>query len=319
MSTFTTASTPALIRANLWDTQIKEVFRDELMGTRYVNMLTNFPDGDTFNIPSIGQAEVFNYAEGQAIPYSDMSTGNFTFSITEYKGSAHAITNKMKQDSYQSQQLIARFLPEQSRALMSAMEQDILAAPVAGQTLASTNTINGAYHRFIGTGTNETIQFQDFARASFALRKANVPMRNLVAIVDPSVAYKLGTQTNVLNGLTTQPKWQSIITEGYLTGMTFVCHVYGFDVYTSEFLKVNTASETINGVTAAAGVNNLFFSADSTALPIVGAVRQAPTVEHSYNKDMQRDEYLTICRYGFKLYRPENMVIVVTDTDQVYV
>ena len=318
MAGFQTASTPALIRSNLWDTQIKEIFRDELMGTRYVNMLSGFPDGETFNIPSIGQAEVFDYAEGAAIQYSDMSTGNFTFTITDYKGSAQYITNKMKQDSFQSATLISRFVPEQSNALMRAMEEDILAAPVAGQTAANTNTINGAYHRFIGSGTNETIAIEDFAKASYALRKANVPMRNLVAIVDPSVAHTLGTTANVMSLITPNPKWQPIVSEGYMTGMSFVANVYGFDVYTSEYLKVNTTSEAISGVTAAAGVNNLFFSADSMALPIVGAIRQAPTVEYSYNKDYQRDEYLTICRYGFKLFRPENMVIVVTDTDQVY-
>ena len=64
-------------------------------------------------------------------------------------------------------------------------------------------------------------------------------------------------------------------------------------------------------------MNNLFFSAASDVLPIVGAIRQAPKVDSSYNKDAQREEYVTTCRYAFKLYRPENMVVVVTDTDQV--
>ena len=42
-----------------------------------------------------------------------------------------------------------------------------------------------------------------------------------------------------------------------------------------------------------------------------------PTVYSEFNKDLQQTEYLTICEYGFKLYRPENMVIVLTDTDVV--
>jgi hypothetical protein len=70
-------------------------------------------------------------------------------------------------------------------------------------------------------------------------------------------------------------------------------------------------------VTAAAGVNNLFFSAASDVLPFVGLIRQAPKVDSEYNKDWQRDEYVTTCRYAFKLFRPENLVVVVTDTDQV--
>ena len=35
-------------------------------------------------------------------------------------------------------------------------------------------------------------------------------------------------------------------------------------------------------------------------------------------KDRQRDEYVVTARYGFDLYRPESLVTVVTDTDQVY-
>ena len=94
-------------------------------------------------------------------------------------------------------------------------------------------------------------------------------------------------------------------------------NVYGFDVYTSQNIKANTGSETINSITAAAGVNNLFFSAASDVLPFVGLIRQPPKVDSEYNKDLQREEYVTTCRYGFKAYRPENIVVVVTDTDQV--
>ena len=97
----------------------------------------------------------------------------------------------------------------------------------------------------------------------------------------------------------------------------FVKNIYGFDVYVSQFLRPNTGSETISSVTSTAGVNNLFFSAAQDALPIVGAIRQAPKVDSEFNKDLQREEYVTTARYGFKLYRPENMVCVVTDTDQV--
>lgn len=61
-----------LSRANIWSSQLKTVLEDELMGMRYVRMLDGFPDGDTFNIPSIGQAEVANYTEGQAVKYNAM-------------------------------------------------------------------------------------------------------------------------------------------------------------------------------------------------------------------------------------------------------
>lgn len=308
-----------LSRANLWSTQLKTVLEDELMGTRYVKMLDGFPDGDTFNIPSIGQAEVSDYVEGQAVKYTAMDTGNFTFSITDYVQSGTYITEKMKQDSFYMSQLVADFVPSQSRAIMSALEESVMKcatpAVTGGQTTADSNTINGAKHRWVGSGTNETMTVEDFMKARFALKMANVPDTNLVAIVDPSVEFQLSTLPNIAN-MSFNPRWEGIVADGLVSGMNFVRNIYGFDVYTSQRLYQNTDSETIDGVAASAGKNNLFFS--TSVLPTVGAIRQAPKVDTDYNKDYQREEYVTTARWGFKLFRPEAICIVVTDTDQVY-
>jgi hypothetical protein len=49
----------------------------------------------------------------------------------------------------------------------------------------------------------------------------------------------------------------------------------------------------------------------------MGAMRQMPKVDGGYNYNKQREEYVTTARYGLKVYRPENLVCVLTDTDQV--
>ncbi len=243
--------------------------------------------------------------------------GNFTFTIDQYKSSATFITNQMKQDSFYMSKLVSSFVPKQNRAIQAAMETKILNVGPLAQTAANTNAINGAAHRWIGQGTNETLVPQDFAKALFALQMANVPMTGLVAIVDPSVEYALNTMTNIVN-VSNNPRWEGIISSGLSSGMRFIKNVYGFDVYTSMFLHKNTATENIGTPSTAVGAaNNLFFSAAPDAKPIVGAIRQSPKVDSEYNKDLQREEYVTTARYGFKLYRPENMVVVVTDVDQV--
>jgi hypothetical protein len=317
MSGFSVATNDHLIRSNIWSSQIKEVLEDELFAMKYVDMLTDFPDGETFNIPSIGQAEVADYVENAAVTYTGMDTGNFTFTITDYKSSATYITNKMKQDSYYMDRLVSSFVPKMNRALMKTLEVAALGVGPAGQTAADTNTINDARHRFVGGGVNEVMVPEDFAKALYALQKANVPQTDLIAIVDPSVEYSFNTMTNIVN-VSNNPRWEGIVSSGMSTGMRFVKNIYGFDVYTSQNLTVNSSSEAIDGVTAAAGVNNLFFSAASDVLPFVGSLRQPPKVDSEYNKDLQRDEYVTTMRFGMKLFRPENLVIVVTDTDQVY-
>jgi hypothetical protein len=314
MAGWSVATNEHLIRSNLWSARLKETLEDELIGTKYVDWITDFPDGDTINIPSIGQAEVKDYDEGQAIQYTAMDTGNFTFSIDQYKSSATYIYNKFKQDSMYMDKVVSSFVPKMQRALAVTMEQKLLSVGPDGQTASNLNTINGANHRWVASGTNEVMAVKDFALARYALQKANVPMTNLVAIVDPSVEYTLSTLTN-LTDLSYNKHWEGIVRDGASTGTRFLFNIFGFDVYVSHNLK--DANETINGRTTAAGKANLFFSAAGDILPYVGHVRQSPNVESEYNKDLQREEYVVTCRYGFKLYRPENLVVVLSDTDQV--
>lgn len=319
MSGFTTDTIDHLIRENLWSPNLKEVLLDELMGMRYVRMISDFPDGNTLNIPSIGQMEAQDYAEDQQITFTAMDTGNFTFTITEYLASGTYVTDKMRQDSYVMDQVVSSFVPKMSRALMTQVEHDVLDIGPNGQTASNSNTINDAKHRFIASGTNEVITLEDFAKARYALQKAYVPMTNLTAIVDPSVEIALSTQTNLVNLLSPNPRWAPIVNEGISTGMQFKFNIYGFDVYTSDHLQKLAASETIDGVTAAAGVCNIFFSAaPGDTLPFIGQVRQPPRVESKRNIDRQREEHVTTMRYGFGFYRPENFVCVISDTDQVY-
>jgi hypothetical protein len=323
MAGFMTTNTNFLFRTNIWSRQIKELLLDELNAMKFVRIISDFPDGFTINIPSIGEAETADFTEGQAIKYNAMDTGNFTFSFDQYKYSANAISEKFKRDSFYSADVIAAFVPRQHRSLMEAVETRILAQVQGpgGQTTGSTNIINLADHRWVGTGAGsggtQAISFQDFARAHYALTKANVPLTNLVAIVDPSVAYTLQTQTNIVSLLSPMPMWESVIKEGAVTGFKFRFNIYGFDIYVSNYLP-NIASETISSVALTNGVANYFFSAaGGDTMPWVGAFRQMPTVYSEFNKDLQQEEYLTISEYGFKLYRPENMVTILTATGVV--
>lgn len=324
MAGFTTTAPDFLIRGEIWSQQLKEQFEDSLQAVKYVDWLSGFPDGDQFTIPSVGQAEVSNYVEDTAVTYRAMDTGEFTFTITDYLQSGHYMTVKMQQDSMYAARVMASFVPKQHQAIMERLEADILGLAAGGasggQTASDPNAINGADHRWVGSGTNETMALRDFAKARYSLQKANVPMTNLVAIVDPSVGYAFDNITNLVN-VSNNPRWEGIITSGFVTGMHFIKNVYGFDVYVSNFLA--DANETITGTgesarTTAAGKANIFFSAlGGDWLPFKGAWRQQPKVDSKFNQDFQRDEYVTTARYGLKVYRPENLVVVLTDTDQI--
>ena len=309
----TTGNTNLLTRGEIWSGELKEILRDEMMAQKYVRMLEGFPDGDTFYIPSIGQAQVDDYAEDTQVPYRPLDTGQFTFSVDKYLSSATYVTKKAEQDTFYSEQLISRFVPEQERAIMAHFETTTLASAESGVSANSNEALDGVEHRW--SAAAGTISIEDFARARFALKRANVPDQALVAIVDPSVEYTINTISNLVN-VSNNPRYEGIVADGIATGMTFVKNIYGFDVYCSNYLADVTDSALPDrdnsnvDYSSDNGKANLFFSAAPTVTPFVGAWRQMPEVDYEYNKDLQRHEYVTTARYGVKLYRPENIVRV---------
>lgn len=320
----TTSNSTHLIRSEIWSSQLKDILEDTLDAQRWVDWLDEFPDGTTFTIPSIGQATVQDVVEDTDITYEALDTGEFQFTVNEYIASAHYMTKKLMHDSFYANRVMSEFVPKEARAIGEHIETSILksAGPDAnqggGQTTANANAINGHDHRFVGTGTNNIMRPEDFAKAALSLTKAHVPERNRIGIVDPTVAYHLETATNLVN-VSNNPHYEGIIETGLMSSMRFVRNIYGFDVYTSNYLNVRGAAETINSVTTTADqtVENLFFSADEMVLPIVGVMRQMPNVDSEFNKDKQREEYITTAYYDTKLYRPENMVVVLSDNAQV--
>jgi hypothetical protein len=323
--TMTTGQSTLLTRTNLWSSELKEALQDDLNATQWVDILTEFPDGTTFNIPSVGDPQTDDYVEDTAVTYRPLDTGNWTFTISEYLSSGTYITRQNEQDAFYMSQLVSSFVPKQRRAIMEHFEAECLKRP---ETVLKSGTDNNAYaingvsHRISGGDTSDTgiITVGDFAYARYALKKANVPMTNLVGIVDPSVEYTLNTLSNIAD-VSNNPRWEGIVADGIATGMRFVKNVYGFDIYTSNYLPTDVADTALvqrDGATTVAfdstnGVANYFFSAASDVLPWKAAWRQEPIVDAEWNKDYQRTEFVTTARYGVELFRPENMVSIVTD------
>lgn len=303
-----------LVRANLWSDQLKDILVDTLQGQQYVNWLTNFPDGTTFNIPSIGEIPMRNVNDENApVTYDSLATGNFTFTINKYVESATYITDKAKQESYVADQLIASFIPKMKRAIEENLESSIFALQ-SSQTVDNLNSINGASHRFVASGSSNTVlALADFARAKLALDKAMTSQRR-IAVIDPSQEYVLNTLSGI-TGITNNPMFEGIVTEGFVnstTGMRFSKNVYGFDVYVSNYLAT-PADTTINSISVpSTPIANVFLSVGADETPFKGAWRQAPRVEFERNKDLRRDEYVMNARYGLKLYRPESLVTIIS-------
>jgi hypothetical protein len=302
-----------LVRTELWSSELKDILEEQLMGTRYVRMLNGFPDGNQFNIPSVGELPMREVAENTPVTYDEMDTGEFTFTIDRYVESATYITDKAKQDSYYAQQLIGMFPTKMRRALDENLEGSVFSLANT-QTLNNINEINGAPHRFVASGaTNTVLSLDDFAKAKYALDKAQAG-GSRVAIIDPSQEYVLNTLVGA-QAFINNPQFQGIVNSGFVnevTGMRFIRNIFGFDVYVSNFLAAPTDTAIAGTNVPTAPVTNIFMSVGGDLTPFVGAYRQMPRVEYERNKDLRRDEYVMNARFGLKLYRPECLVSVIS-------
>lgn len=306
-----------LVRTEIWSAELKDVLKEMLIGTKYVRFLDGFGDGNQLTIPSVGEMPIREAAEDSPAVYDSVDTGEFTLIIDRYPESATFITDRAKQDSFYYNQLLGMIPGKMRRALDENLETNVMALANT-QTLNNGNSINGAPHRFIASGTsNTTLALDDFAKAKFALDKA-AAYGARVAIIDPSQEYVLNTITNITN-VSNNPRFEGLVTSGFTStgSMQFMKNIYGFDVYVSNFLP--TPTDTAINADSRGSVNtpaspktNLFMTVGGDLTPFVGAWRQMPRVEYERNKDLRRDEYVLNARYGLKLYRPECLVSVIS-------
>lgn len=302
-----------LVRTELWSSELKDILQEQLMGTKYVRMLNGFPDGNQFTIPSVGELPMREVAENTPVTYDAMDTGEFTFSIDRYVEAATYITDKAKQDSFYAQQLIGMFPSKMRRALDENLESSVFSLANT-QTLNDANSINGAAHRFVASGgSNTVLSLDDFAKAKYALDKAQAGGTR-VAIIDASQEYVFNNLVGA-QAFTNNPQFGGIVNGGFVnevTGMRFIRSIFGFDVYVSNFLATPTDTAISSVNVPASPVTNVFMSVGGDLTPFVGAYRQMPRVEYERNKDLRRDEYVMNARFGLKLYRPECLVSVIS-------
>lgn len=315
MSGNTTTNSTEIIRSELWSQQLEEILHELLIGTPFVRQI-DFPDGSAFTVPSLGTPLVRDLPEGTDVVFDAIDTGEVQITMNAPVSAANSVSRILQEDSMWAADLMAAIPVEQAAAVMERFETDVLAlanAQFAGASDA--NQINGIDHRRVASGTNEVMTPADFAYAGYALKKAKIPNQSLMAIVDPSVAYTLETSTNLVN-VSNNPRWEGIIETGITSNMRFVKNVHGFDIFESNLLP--TANETINSVTTTAGVANIFMSAArETLLPFMLAWRRRPVLETDTPMVKQETQVLTTARWGTGLTRDENLVVILSDTDQV--
>lgn len=304
----TTATGAAAIKAKIYSAQLREQLQPQLNAMNFVDVITGFPDGDSWYEAEIGNATMRDFNEGGTIAYDSLDIGSREFTINNYVSSAHKISEKFLQDSYLSAQIASKIPGLEARAIYVDLETKILANQ-AGQTLADENVIDGVKHRFVaggpanadGTARYGTLVPEDFFYAGAGLTVHGYTA-NRIAIVPAWQEYEIPTNPDFMESLNFNPKWEGIVATGAVSGMKFVFNIAGFDVYTSNYTPVVTETIQSRAIsTDVAAVNAgvaMLFSNEPGRRPWRLAWRMMPKMESDWDMDTREEKYVTVARYG---------------------
>ena len=316
----TSSSNPAFIEATQYSTFILQNLHDGLLPNAFYRNVTDFPNGTTLNIKTIGSATIQEITEDEDITYNPIESGNIQLVISDYIGDGFYVTDIMRQDGAQVEQLLAMRASEGTRAIQETFESRFLATLNNSQTDGNKNLINGFAHRMQGSGTNDQMLEADLIDMRLAFDKANVPMNGRIALVDPIVAAtfsKTITLTSASGIGSSGPLFQQLVKDGFDKDHKFVTEIHGWSIWTSNRLPTLAASAAIDGTATVGasdtGVANIFMCvADDQCKPGMVAWRQTPSTETDRDISKGRDEFVTKTRWGDGVQRQDTLGVIVT-------
>lgn len=318
-----TSNTTAFIEAEQYSTFIIENLDAYRLPDGMWRDVSDFGHGTTLNIKTVGDVTIQEASEDTPLVFNPIDTGNVTLQITDYNGDAWYISDELREDGAQVEQLSGARAMASTRAFAENLETRFLTVGNAAQTLANVNLINGRPHRWIAGGaavTTRIMSLADFIAVKLAMDKANVPPEGRIAIVDPIVEATLNSLQNLVN-VSNNPQFEGIVTEGFVRTHKFIKNIFGFDVWTSNFLPTKTATEAINAssyqlanTTAQIGdiINQFMCVADDNTKPIMQAWRRQPRTEGWRDHDLRSDKFQVTSRFGFGPQRLDTFAVVIT-------
>jgi len=275
----TTGNQQAFIAAEQYSQFILTILHDGLLPTTFYRNVSDFGEGTTLNIKTLGNVTIQEVEEDTPLTYTSIESGTIALNITDYIGSAWYMTDVMKQDGQQTEQLMAMQAMDVSRKIQENFETRYLEVANGAQTPADLNEINGHAHRFVASGTNQTLELKDLIRMKLSFDKANVSQAGRVAIVDPVVEATLLSKFQGTYSVDSNPRFQSVMENNFSAEHKFVMNMFGWDIWTSNRLP-EVASETVDSVSVTDGVANVFMSIlDDNNKPLMVAWRQTVKVE----------------------------------------
>lgn len=322
----TTADHSALIRATVYSEMLMENIHAGMLPDGLHRDVSDFPDGTSLQIPTIGDVVIHDLQEDKPAPLTKADSGYVTLNITEYQGTGWYFSDELKEDSYKAAQMDASIMQAANDALKRAYETKLLATFNGAQTAGSVNAFNRGAHRICASGGAgaRTLTFADFVYLNLAFNKAELPEEGRILIVPAIAAASIESNFVSTAQVGYNIKWEGVAESGFVRGHRFVRNIMGFDVYVSERLPVLTAAETLDTTPASvitapsasdvAEIGDIgclaLVAGNDNVTPLMGAWRRMPKMEGKREASLRRDEFYLSTRYGFGVQRPQSGAVV---------
>ena len=309
----TSQSNRHFVEAEIQSDFIYRILHDGLMPAAFWRDVSDFGNGDSIRIPTIGETKIQELEENVPFVYNPIETGAVFLQITDFFGDAYFITDIMRQDGTNVEALLEARAQESSRAIQEHFETRAFETLNAGQTATDLNEVNGHAHRFVASGTNVTIELKDLIRLRLSFDKAQVPSGGRIGLVDPVVGATLESKFQGTYNVDANPVYMGLLEEGFMNDHRAIMDIFGWLIIGSNRLP-KIVSETIDSVSSSAdAVANIFMCvADDNCKPLMVAWRQQAMTEGERNKDRKRDEYVTSSRVGFGVARKDTLGVIIT-------
>ena len=304
-----TSNSQAFIEAEVYSSFILNNLHDGLLPQTFYRDVSDFGSGTTLHVKTVGSVTIQEAAEDTPLVYNPIESGEVSLQITNYVGDAWYVTDELREDGSQIEQLMSARSVESTRALQETFESRFLSVCNSAQTNANANVINGFAHRIASAETSNVFALKHLIAMRLAFDKANVPDSGRVFSCDPVVEATLNGLVTITHDVS--PFGEMILKEGMARGQRFVMQLFGWDIITSNRLPTGTFSDGTTSVTG--GVANIFMCVlDDNTKPIMAAWRRMPKVEGERNKDRARDEFVTRCRWGMGPQRVDTLGVLIT-------
>ncbi len=322
-----TGNTAAFIEATQYSTFIVENLPAYSLPPGLWRDVSDFGHGTTLNIKTIGTVTIQDAAEDTPLVYNPIDSNTITLTVTDYVGDAWRVSDDLREDGSQIDKLLGNRAMESTKALGVNHESRFLAVASSesgtGQTAANVNLVNGQPHRWVAGGasaTNRVMTLADFIAMKFSFDKANVPAGGRVCFVDPVVEATINSLTNLVN-VSNNIHFEGIVTSGFERNHKFVRNIYGWDIWTTNYLPTKTATEALNPTASNANLANdtaevsdvacLFMSvSDDNTKPVMHAWRRQPSVEGWRDHENRGDNFQTTSRFALGMQRTDTVGVV---------